>query len=161
MKPLAAAALLVFFWSSAVAADLPDLTKTPGTVRPRLTKAKICTIKWGADARHVTAAMKAHVFAAYGFTGNSDPKCIPASATRRCEIDHLISRELGGADVEENLWPEPFGTQPWNAARKDRLENRLHKEVCAGHLSLKHARTMIVQDWRTAYVHYFGEPPGP
>jgi hypothetical protein len=52
---------------------------------------------------------------------------------RRCEIDHLISRELGGADDVKNFWPQPYGTHAWNAVLKDRVENRLHKEVLRPH----------------------------
>ena len=46
----------------------------------------------------------------------------------------------------------------WNAHLKDKLENRLHKEVCAGHISLKQARDMITNDWRVAYKQYYGNP---
>lgn len=137
--------------------DVPDLNKTPGVVRSGLTKEKICTIKWGKDERHVTAAMKRQVFELYGYSGYDDPHCVPAGR-RTCEIDHLISRELGGADVVENLWPQAYGTSPWNAVLKDKLENRLHKEVCANKLSLSKARSMLVNDWREAYKQYYGSP---
>ena len=102
------------------AADVPDLHLTPGAVRAGLSKTKICSIKWGLDARHVTPAMKREVFARYGYSGNDDPQCVPAGK-RRCEIDHLISRELGGADEVINLWPQAYGTSPWNAVLKDKL----------------------------------------
>lgn len=145
---------------SAQARDLtlPDPSLTPGVTRPGLSKAVICTTKWGKDARHVTAAMKADVFAAYGLSGNDDPACVADKNGRHCEIDHLISRELGGADDVRNLWPEPYGTVPWNAGRKDRVENRLHKEVCAGNISLAEARKAIRTDWRIPYKRYFGNP---
>jgi len=126
---------------------LPNSELTPGVSRA-LTLKVICNTKWGKDARHVTAAMKKQVFESYGLSGNDDPKCIADKNRRRCEIDHLISRELGGADDVKNLWPEPYGTSPWNAALKDRVENRLHKEVCAGNISLKAARDEIKTDWR-------------
>jgi hypothetical protein len=142
---------------SAHAGDLPDLSKTPGASRP-LSKHTICTTKWGLDARHVSAAMKRDVFASYGYSGNTDPQCVPDAHGRHCEIDHLVSRELGGDDVVTNLWPQSYGGQPWNAVRKDKLENRLHKEVCAGHLSLKAARQMIVTDWTAAYLRYYPPP---
>ena len=75
------------------------------------------------------------------------------------EIDHLISRELGGADDVKNLWPQSYGTSPWNAHLKDKLENRLHAEICRRHtITLKQARDMIVNDWRVAYRKYYGEP---
>ena len=151
--------IVVFFIAAGYvqAGDIPDLNKTPGAVHAGLTKDKICSIKWGKDARHVTAAMKQQVFELYGYTGNDDPKCVP-SGNRRCEIDHLISRELGGADEVKNLWPQAYGTSPWNAVLKDTLENRLHKEMCAGNISLKAARDSLVHDWRIAYKKYYGGP---
>jgi len=156
MRRIAALATFVLS-TSATARDFPDLNLTPGVSRPGLTKPKICSIKWGRDERHVPQSMKNEVFARYGFTGNNDPKCVP-KGKRRCEIDHLISRELGGADVIENLWPQPYGTTPWNAGLKDKLENRLNREMCAGHITLKEARDMLVNDWRVAYKKYYGEP---
>lgn len=97
---------------------------TPGVTRG-LTRDQICTIKWGTDHRHVTAAMHHQVLANYGLT---DAKC--------CEIDHLIPRELGGADDVKNLWP-----QPWpDAHKKDQEEDRLHKAVCAGTVTLVDAQ---------------------
>lgn len=129
----------------------PDLDKTPGVARP-LSVAEICQTKWGHDRRAVTEAMKRAVFAAYGFSGNDDPRCQGA-----CEIDHLVSRELGGADDLKNLWPEPYGGV-WNAHDKDRIENRLHVEVCAGRLALSDAQAMIRDDWQGAYRTYFGDP---
>ena len=150
----------------ALADDVPDLSKTPGVARPGLTKAKICSIKWGKDARHVTDVMKEQVFASYGMSGNNDPRCDPPKplpgkkpSKQRCEIDHLISRELGGADDVRNLWPQSYGAKPWNAHLKDKLENRLHKEMCAGNITLKQAQDMLVNDWRVAYKKYYGEPP--
>jgi hypothetical protein len=142
----------------AFADDLPDLEKTPGVSRAGLSKATICATKWGTDARHVTQAMKDQVFALYGYSGYNDARCEPDTHGKTCEIDHLISRELGGADEVENLWPESYGSSPYNAHLKDKLENRLHKEMCAGRIALKAARDMLVNDWRKAYRVYYGEP---
>jgi hypothetical protein len=61
-----------------------------------------------------------------------------------------------GAHVGENLWPQCHGSKPWNAVLKDELERKLIVEVCAGHISLKAAREMIVSDWTKAYGKYFG-----
>ncbi|MBD9354823.1 HNH endonuclease signature motif containing protein [Methylomonas albis] len=144
--------------SIAVTDDIPDLSKTPGVARPGLTKTKICSIKWGADERHVTPNMKKQVFANYGYSGYDDPHCIADAHNKTCEIDHLISRELGGADDVSNLWPQAYGGTPWNAHLKDRLENRLNKEVCQGRLSLKNAQQLLVNDWRIAYQKCFGSP---
>ena len=67
LRTLAIAAAACTF--GALANDVPDLSKTPGVARAGLTKAKICSIKWGKDERHVTDAMKRQVFESYGFTG--------------------------------------------------------------------------------------------
>ena len=151
--------VLALLASLACAADLPDPDKTPGVVRTDISDAKICTVKWGLDARHVSESMKAKVFSNYGFTGNQDPKCTVDARGRHCEIDHLISRELGGADDIRNLWPQPYGTSPWNAQLKDKLENHLHKEACDLHsITLRQARKMIRDDWRVAYRKYYGAP---
>ncbi len=149
--------LCLLAFTSSRADDIPDLGLTPGAVRAGLTKQTICSIKWGRDERHVTEALKRQVFARYAYTGYDDPRCVPAG-NRTCEVDHLVSRELGGADVVSNLWPQAYGRSPWNAALKDRLENRLNKEMCAGHIALKAARAMLVNDWRAAYKKYFGQP---
>jgi hypothetical protein len=90
---------------------------TPGAVRP-LSVATICATRWGLDVRHVDASLRARVFAAYG---------IPANDRGLYVIDHLIPRELAGADVFANLWPERK-----EASRiKDRQENALHVALCA------------------------------
>lgn len=139
------------------AADLPNPALTPGAIVDGITIETICATKWGRDSRHVTPAMKRRVFAAYGLTGNDDPSCIPDAHGRHFEIDHLISRELGGADDEANLWPQCY-SGPWNAVMKDRVENRLHREVCAGNISLEQAWMEITTDWRVSYRRYFGVP---
>lgn len=136
--------------AAAVAGDLPNPQLTPGAIRPELTTRTICLTKWGQDERLVTEAMKLQVFHSYGFAkGNLDSRC-------PCEIDHLVSRELGGADTISNLWPQPYRGR-WNAHLKDRLENRLHTELCAGRITLSAAQAAI-RDWINTYIRYFGTP---
>jgi len=54
---------------------------------------------------------------------------------------HATLAPLGGGLIGPGvLWPQAYGTTPWNASLKDKLENRLHKEMCAGHITLKEAR---------------------
>jgi hypothetical protein len=147
-------------WADALS-PMPDPALTPGVVR-QLTLAEVCTTKWGKDERAVTDAMKAQVYQAYKIDIHRVagkwlfPKFADGSSAY--EVDHLISREIGGADDVKNLWPQPY-TGPWNAHLKDKVENRLHVEVCAGHLSLEDAQTQIKTDWRVPYRIYFGEPP--
>ena len=126
----------------------PNLTLTPGVARP-LSKATICKTKWGLDARHVTDAMKKQAFAAYG---------IPWEQHSRYEVDHLISRELGGADDVKNLWPEPWylnvGGKEMGARQKDQAENKTHKALCDGKISLKDAQQGIAEDWTMLYKRF-------
>jgi hypothetical protein len=162
MKAICIGIVALLFSGVTAGADdfLPDLSKTPGSFRHELTLKQICTTKWGKDARHVTDAMKREVFQSYGLSGNSDPWCSPHPASkRRCEVDHLISRELGGADAVSNLWPQRYDPSvKWNATMKDRVDNRLAKEACAGRISLEQARDEITTDWRVPYRRYFGNP---
>src|SRR5689334_6829319 len=99
--------VIVLLLLMALSADRPNKTLTPGVVRPLSLKA-VCATKWGLDRRHVTEAMRHQVFEAYG---------IPYSQHTRYELDHLIPRELGGADDVSNLWPQPF-SGPNNAHHK-------------------------------------------
>lgn len=144
--------LILWFVSvAAFAGPLPDPVLTPGVTR-NLTLEQVCTTKWGRDRRAVTANMKAQVYAMYHMKQHSG-EC--ALSPRGCEIDHLIPRELGGADDVRNLWPQPYGG-PCNAVNKDRLENWLHKMVCAGKMSLEDAQRAIATDWVAAHRTYVG-----
>jgi len=99
--------------------------------------------------------MKREVFARYRLTGNDDKLCRLDRHGRRFEIDHSCPRELGCADAIKNLWPQCYSGR-WNAVMKDRVENRLHKEVCAGRISLEDAQRDIAKDWRVIHRRYFG-----
>ncbi len=103
---------------------------TPGAVRHELSVKEICATVWGHDRRHVSMAMKRRVAKAYGVRWEDHTKY---------EFDHLIPRELGGADADENIWP-----QPWKDAHaKDKVENFLHRQVCSGALSLTKAQEQM------------------
>jgi hypothetical protein len=157
LSPLKFLPLSALLLTAASAGDLPNTRLTPGAVRP-LTHKTICSTIWSRDRRFVTARMKLQVYRSYGMIGPKDKACVPDAHGRRCEIDHLIPRSLGGADDVKNLWPQPFGTKPWNAARKDRLEVRLSKDVCSGKIKLVTARRWLVRDYRVSYVRLIGKP---
>jgi hypothetical protein len=123
---------------------LPDSAMTPGAVLD-VTDGDVCTPGYASRIRHVTAEMKRAIYAAYGITAHQ-----PGDY----EIDHLISLELGGSNARQNLWPQSYHTQPWNARVKDGLENRLHRMVCAHMISLKAAQDAIASDWIVAYQTY-------
>ena len=65
----------------------------------------------------------------------------------RYELDHRIPLALGGHPRK----PSNLALQPWDgehgARRKDRLEARLHVEVCRGVLTLLEAQHCIADDW--------------
>jgi hypothetical protein len=146
--------VLSFLWMGlALGADLPtgllpDPVKTPGVANPALTAEVLCAKKFTTrDVRSVPSALKRRVYALYGRTNH---KGVCAQPKRGCEIDHAISLELGGANDIKNLWPQPFG-KPWGAEVKDRLENKLHKLVCAGELDLETAQQEVSTDWIASY----------
>lgn len=113
----------------------PNSDLTPGSV-VAITTDKLCATKWGLDARFVTDRMKKHTAAAYGVAWDDRGQYI---------FDHLIPRELGGADDVLNLWPQRYA----EAKQKDRDENRLHKAVCAGTITLRAAQAEI-RRWPSA-----------
>lgn len=127
---------------------MPNPTLTPGTLAVDaqgnpLTTEYICAKQWGKDHRFVTQAMKRQVAANYQL----DFKTIAGRGKSLCcEYDHLIPRELGGADAIANYWPQPWA----DATTKDKEENRLHREVCKGFLTLAEAQQQMVAWGRNA-----------
>jgi hypothetical protein len=114
---------------------------TPGLTDPAVTQADIqttiCVTGYTSTVRAVTAETRANVYREYGIT-------TPTSGTY--EIDHLIPLELGGSNDIGNLWPEP-ATGVDDSHAKDRWENALHSEVCAGTVTLPVAQDEMVHWW--------------
>lgn len=133
----------------AFAADLPTTSITPGAVREGIIAKDLCPTAHTAKVRNVTAADKKAVYAAYG---------VKSHKPGEFEVDHLISLELGGSNDRANLWPQSYLTKPWNAHVKDRLENELHRLICAGSISVKEAQTEISTDWIRSYRKHLGTP---
>lgn len=115
-------------------------TVTPGLTRP-LTTETVCTTRWGLDQRRVTIGMKKRTAKAYGVQWEDRGRYV---------FDHLVPRSLAGADHELNLWPQ----SKTEAKRKDRVEIKLSKLVCAGQLPLSVAQKAIRTNWRAAYRRY-------
>ena len=120
----------------------PDPACTPGGIDPKVTQANlastICKSGYTATVRppsSETGKAKTAQYQAYGIrTGTTS------------ELDHLVSLELGGDNDIANLWPE-VGTLP---NPKDKVENDLHRAVCAGRVKLSAAQLAIATDWTTA-----------
>jgi hypothetical protein len=156
----------------AFARDMPDPDKTPGdalsTVQSEemancisgktgrtveegdpITLQMICTLGYTQCVRKVSPAIKNRVYLSYGLIGNHNGYC---DSRQGCEVDHLISLELGGSNDIKNLWPEPYEGEQFNAHVKDRLENFLHTEICAGRISLTKAQKEIATDWKESFT---------
>jgi len=145
LAPSAEAADRAFYRKTHDGYLLPDHQATPGAIAHH-DLAMICNTRWGKDARAVTAAMKVEAYRLYRAT---------KTAKVCCEVDHLNSRDTGGADVQENLWP-----QPWAEARlKDRVETEAKKRVCGGQADLAEVQRTMATDWTLLYRDWFGPLP--
>jgi hypothetical protein len=121
---------------------LPDPRCTPGAYYANATRASVCRSGYARSVRDVSQSTKDAIYAAYGIHHHFD------GATG--EVDHLVSLELGGSNVRANLFPEAASPRP-GSHQKDLLENELHREVCAGRLTLRQAQRLIAHNWVAAY----------
>jgi hypothetical protein len=72
------------------------------------------------------------------------------------ELDHRVPIEVGGAPRDPaNLWPQPWKGDR-NAHMKDRLENAVHRDVCAGRLTLAQGRAIFLGEFWDEYDRRFG-----
>jgi hypothetical protein len=126
---------------------LPDSALSPGATRA-VTLKSVCTPGSSKVVRNVPESEKNAVYKEYGIAHRKPGEF---------EIDHLISLELGGSNDIKNLWPQSYITKPYNAHVKDKLENQLHSEICAGKLSMKDAQFAISHNWIAAYDKRFGK----
>jgi hypothetical protein len=153
IAPLALAAVLASVAASA--ADLPDPKLTPGVARTGVTAFDLCPVAHTPALRNVPESEKMAVYKSYGILPHQG-YCVGKEG---CEVDHLISLELGGANDQRNLWPQSYDAVPWNAHVKDKLENKLHALVCANTITLEDAQNAIRLDWIAAYKKYIGTSP--
>ena len=124
------------------AGTLPNASITTGEVRTS-SKQDICSTATF-TVRNVPESEKKAVYKAYNLT-NYRTAC-----AQGMEVDHLISLELGGSNDIKNLWPQSYCGQ-WSAHDKDKLENELHRQVCAGKMTVPDAQTCIASNWITCY----------
>ena len=129
---------------------LPDPACTPGAVNPTVTTDVL------QDSSFRTACVRGHASSSAQKNHTYDLYAIAhpdhnTGQTQTCELDHLISLELGGADTVDNIWPQ---CGPDGAAlseryfkRKDAVENFLAKQVREGKMSLADAQKGIATDW--------------
>lgn len=77
---------------------------------------------------------------------------MPLSASRTVTADHRVPLEVGGAPRDtRNIWLQPY--EGGQAAAKDQLENIVHREVCAGRMTLHEGQEVFLGRWweSTAY----------
>lgn len=132
---------------------LPDPLVTPGAFT-NTTASQLCDPKFHTGSvRDVTPAERRAVYAEYGQVDHKGV-CRNSKGKRDgCEVDHLISLELGGSNDLKNLWPQPYADDP-GAHQKDALEDRLAAMVCHGDITLRAAQEEISRDWYAAYRRY-------
>lgn len=137
-------------------ASLPDHKVTPGVAdpdavadvsrKPHMVKGverNICAD----DFR--TAPIRSTIV---NFAGIKKKSCVEYGVAK-CdgfyEGDHLISLENGGCkDCLANIWPEPVdapGVVGFHT--KDVVENRTHKLICSGKITLKQGQQGLAVDW--------------
>jgi hypothetical protein len=123
--------------------QLPDPKCTPGAVDPAVTqgnlRSTICHPGYTKTVRPSASQTDRFKFeVAYPAYGERHSK--------KTELDHLVSLELGGANDAANLWPE----SPPTPNPKDKVENALHAAICDGKITLKAAQNAIASNWETA-----------
>lgn len=132
----------------------PDPARTPGGTNPDITQDNIqqtiCNPRWSTKSirppESYTHDLKVRQLREYGY---------PDLDLRDYEEDHLIPLEVGGNPIDPaNLWPEPYQTSipDGGAHSKDKVENYLHDQVCAGALTLAEAQREIATDWYRVYT---------
>lgn len=133
---------------------VPDPKCTPGGANPTLTLdvLKNPKFKTGCVRDQATSAQEKNK--TYGWYNIPKPEH-NTGATQICELDHLVSLELGGADTLDNIWPQcgPDGAQGLKRffKQKDRVEDYLAARVRAGTIELDKAQAGIAEDW-TQYL---------
>jgi hypothetical protein len=129
---------------------LPDRSCSPGAVFVGVSLAAICAPGYSSRVRSVGEAERGSIFREYGL-----PFLRYGGAY---EVDHIVALELGGSNEAANLYPEAAVPAPGYHV-KDRLENRLHRLVCAGQLLLGSVQREIARNWVALYAKVSGTSP--
>lgn len=133
---------------------IPDPKCTPGAINTTLTADVLRDPRFRTSCVRdnlTTAQEKTRTYSWYRITHPDNNRGV----TQTCELDHLISLELGGADSLENIWPQCGPSDVVLRERffkqKDAVENYLAKQVREGRIKLKDAQEGISRDW-TQYL---------
>lgn len=110
----------------------------------------ICSTRTS-TVRHVSQKTKAKVYKDAGIPGGNHTGI--CSGPRGCEVDHRIALGMGGSNSMDNLMIQPYDG-PCSATHKDKLENRLHRMICAGEIQPAAAQELIYNHWIDGYRTY-------
>jgi hypothetical protein len=184
MNHMIAAAILLLGVTPALAVDppqLPNRSKTPGVAATGvpneekttecltdlmghavhagdpLTQEMLCHPNYTKCVRSVSAEEKKQVYENYDLPGGDNTGY--CSGPQGCEVDHLISLELGGSNDVKNLWPQAYHGLEWNAHVKDHLENKLKEMVCKEHFPLAEAQKEVSTNWIEAFKKHISQTP--
>lgn len=116
----------------ALAASTASPLVNPAVTQQNL-QSTICTPGWTSTQRHVSSATKSVIY---------DTAGIPKGRRRYWVIDHVIPLEVGGSNNRANLAPQLLA----DARRKDVTENKAHRDVCAGRITLADAQAIFTSD---------------
>ena len=129
---------------------VPDPRCSPGAINPSVTLAVLTTKGFTTKCVRDKATSAQTKKKTYGWYGIKPPAKNTGS-TQTCELDHIISLELGGADTLDNIWPQcgPSRTTLWNRyfKQKDTVENYLAYMVREGNITLAVAQRGIAHNW--------------
>ena len=133
---------------------VPDPSCTPGGVNPTVTVEVLRDPAYRTSCTRNSATSATQKNGTYGWYKIPHPTN-NTGAHQTCELDHLVSLELGGADTLDNIWPQcgPPGVQLRQRyfKQKDLVENYLAAQVKAGAIDLTDAQYGIARDW-TQYL---------
>jgi|HubBroStandDraft_5_1064220.scaffolds.fasta_scaffold131001_2 hypothetical protein len=133
---------------------IPDAACTPGAINPTVTLDVLRSTEFTTRCERNKASTAEQKNIAYGEYNTPHP-VNNRGQNQTCELDHLISLELGGADTIDNIWPQCGPDGAALAQRyfriKDGVENYLAVQVRLGTISLADAQRGIATDW-TQYV---------
>ncbi len=129
---------------------IPDPQCTPGAINPTLTSEVLRNPKFTTRCVRNDTTTEEEKAQTYGWYGIKHP-ANNSGSTQTCELDHLISLELGGADTLDNIWPQCGPAKVALAKRyfkqKDMVENYLAKQIKEGKMPLAEVQKGIATNW--------------
>jgi hypothetical protein len=123
--------------------SLPNPKLTPGAVTATHAN-NVCNMQSRSVVPAISAAVQTAVYDEYGDTSqNSQHKVI---------LDWLVPYNLGGADVQANIWPAAVGGTGFY--EKTDTDHILRQMVCRRDLTLVQAQHALETNWYSAWLRY-------